>query len=287
MSSHAHKSRSSRKLDDPESQVIDLVSKYRDIKEPRPVLRKILGKPETYRLLWEIIAHQLALIKSRSQAFEDSHVTVYDKALLILSNNGNEISNAGALELYIEEFMGISPNKHAQMMDEILDKHIALKALFVKLSQPDRNGMTESYALGDRTRNSESPPYNGQRFDTKASARTRDTTVDDKITRILNVYFKAKEDYYSLEDADYMEKANAARFLRDTAENALNCLRARGLTTHRMVPELEEMFQYAKDKATELLGGKKRRFEITEIPETSVKRHRQSRNRYGSQYYRP
>lgn len=111
---------------------MDLVSKYKDIKEPRPVLREILGKPETYRLLWEIIVHQLALIKSRSQAFEDSHITVYDKALLMLSKNGSDISNAGALELYIEEFMGISQKKHAQAIDEILEKHIALKALFVK-----------------------------------------------------------------------------------------------------------------------------------------------------------
>lgn len=142
-------------------------------------------------------------------------------------------------------------------------------------------------ALGERTRQSKNRPHNGRRFETKDSARSNDTTVDDKITRILDVYFKAKEDYYNLDGASYMEKAKAARFLRDTAENSLNCLRARGLTTHRMVPELEEMFQYAKDKATELLGGKKRRFEITEVTEIPLKRPRQSWTRHGSQYYRP
>jgi hypothetical protein len=132
MSRYSHKSRSCWKLNDPDSQVVELVSKYKQIKEPCPVLRKILEKPETYQLLWEIVAHQVALIKSRSQAFEDSHVTVYDKALLALSHNGNQISNSGVLELYIEEFMGISPNKQAQAMDDILHKHVALKALFVK-----------------------------------------------------------------------------------------------------------------------------------------------------------
>lgn len=150
--------------------------------------------------------------------------------------------------------------------------------------------MDERDSLGERTRQSKNRPHNGQRFETKASSarNSSDTnTVDDKIARILDVYFKAKEDYYNLDDAGYMEKAKAARFLRDTAENSLNCLRARGLTTHRMVPELEEMFQYAKDKATELLGGKKRRFEITEVTEIPVKRPRQSWTRHGSQYYRP
>jgi hypothetical protein len=86
---------------------------------------------------------------------------------------------------------------------------------------------------------------------------------------------------------NYMEKAKAARFLRDTAENTLNCFRSRGLMEHRMVPELEEMFQYAKDKATEFLGGKKRRFEITESPPTHAKLPRHTRNRRSARFYRP
>jgi hypothetical protein len=111
--------------------------------------------------------------------------------------------------------------------------------------------------------------------------------ADKHIRRILDVYFEAKKDFYDLKDADYLGKVQAARFLRDTAENALNCFRSRGLMSHRMVPELERMFQFAKDKATEFLGGKKRRFEIKEDPRTAAKRRHHTRHRYASPYMRP
>lgn len=53
---------------------------------------------------------RIELLKSRSQAFEDGHVTVYDKALLILTRNGNELNHPPAIAFYCEEFLGI-PNR--------------------------------------------------------------------------------------------------------------------------------------------------------------------------------
>ncbi|KAL2003213.1 hypothetical protein VTN02DRAFT_4620 [Thermoascus thermophilus] len=101
-------------------------------------------------------------------------------------------------------------------------------------------------------------------------------TVDEKIAHILEVYAKAKDDYYNQDYTNIAKKLNAARFLRDTAENTLNYIRAHGMGEHSMVLELKDTFETMKEKATILSGGRKRRFEITEadkrFPPTPVKR---------------
>lgn len=118
-----------------------------------------------------------------------------------------------------------------------------------------------------------------------------DTSLDEKLRRIVNVYLKAKRDFKDIDDGDYAEKASAARFLRDSAENALSCLQARGLDSHWLIPELEVIFVYARDRAAQLLGGKKRRFELHgDQPDGSAKRLRGSdcyRPQYSASYWRP
>jgi hypothetical protein len=91
----------------PEAQVEKLTSKYKSIDPAHPMLEEILKKPEKFSNIWDVISRQLSLIKSRSQAFEDGEITVYDKTLLVLSDNGNNAKNLEALNLYLEEFMGI------------------------------------------------------------------------------------------------------------------------------------------------------------------------------------
>lgn len=51
------------------------------------------------------------------------------------------------------------------------------------------------------------------------------------------------------------------RFLRDTAENTILYLRTNGLFDHGLIPELEKTFDYARDKAAVLSGGRKRHFD--------------------------
>ncbi len=91
----------------------------------------LLKTTEHFRLLYEVFDHYLTLIKSRSQAFEDGHITVYDKALLHLSRNGNDLHNVGALELYLDEVVGVSRGQHVENLDKLLNKHVALKTLLL------------------------------------------------------------------------------------------------------------------------------------------------------------
>ncbi|KAI5284847.1 hypothetical protein KEM55_000889, partial [Ascosphaera atra] len=66
-----------------------------------------------------------------------------------------------------------------------------------------------------------------------------------------------------LDSRQLQKLADAAKFLRDTAENTLTYMRSCAMhISHPMVPELEANFLMAREKVVELSGGRKRRFEI-------------------------
>ena len=130
----------------PEAQVEKLASKYKSIDTTHPMLEEILKKPEKFSSIWDVIGRQLSLIKSRSQAFEDGEITVYDKALLVLSDNGNNARNLGALNLYLGEFMGITQNSKFQEMNNAFNCHVALKGFLVKGMQGIDARLTADYA---------------------------------------------------------------------------------------------------------------------------------------------
>lgn len=94
-------------------------------------------------------------------------------------------------------------------------------------------------------------------------------TINANINRMLHIYFRAKKDFYTKHESTgspYDPKlADAAKFLRDSAENALSYLEAQDLLSScdsDLVLELQTVFDFAKSKAIEILGGKKRRFEV-------------------------
>lgn len=132
MQGHSHRHLTHPLCSHPERQVERLASKYKRIDATHPMLQEILKKPEKFSSIWDVINRQLSLIKSRSQAFEDGEITVYDKALLVLSDNGNNVKNHGALNLYLEEFMGIAQDSESQKMNDAFNWHVALKGFLVK-----------------------------------------------------------------------------------------------------------------------------------------------------------
>jgi hypothetical protein len=107
-----------------EEQVAELVEKYKEINSLSPILREPLKKPEQISLFFQVLERHVSLIKSRSQAFEDGHVTVYDKALLSLTRNGSDLHNMGALELYLDEVVGIARGSSAEQMGKVLENHV-------------------------------------------------------------------------------------------------------------------------------------------------------------------
>ena len=122
-------------------------------------------------------------------------------------------------------------------------------------------------------------------------------TINANINRMLHIYFRAKKDFYTKHESTgspYDPKlADAAKFLRDSAENALSYLEAQDLLSScdsDLVLELQTVFDFAKSKAIEILGGKKRRFEVESFyrdggsGRSSDNKKRQAIDRYTSAY---
>lgn len=265
----------------PEDQVAELVEKYGRHNSLSPILHEPLRKPEQISQFLEVFERHLLIVKSRSQAFEDGHITIYDKALLSLTQNGSDLHNVGALGLYLDEVVGIGRGESLEQMGEVLNKHIKVHALlgqgkplsglfFVWLSL-----LIYAFAqpASESTKNREKKRHNCvsalTNGDSKANIqRPRQpkglNLTEDKLSRILAVYAKAKADYISIYESNPEVKSRAAKFLRDTAENTLLYIKAQK-SDHRLIPELESTREMAKNKAITLCGGRKRRFEVCEM----------------------
>lgn len=74
-------------------------------------------------------SRQVNLIRSRSQAFQDCHVTVFDKVLLELTQNGANLDNAPAIHYFCEEFLAIPTNTSGIQKTSILSSALAASVL--------------------------------------------------------------------------------------------------------------------------------------------------------------
>lgn len=72
----------------------------------------------------------MSLVKSRSQALGDGQITVYDKALLELADKGTATYNMGAIQLFLDEVMGMKGAEAADL-EALVVKHVAVKSLLV------------------------------------------------------------------------------------------------------------------------------------------------------------
>lgn len=56
----------------------------------------------------DLIGSQVAVIRTRSQNFADGEVTVFDKALLVLTEHPNSLLAPAAVNFYCKEYLNIS-----------------------------------------------------------------------------------------------------------------------------------------------------------------------------------
>ncbi|KAL4807703.1 major facilitator superfamily domain-containing protein [Aspergillus unguis] len=292
-----------------EKRVESLVRKYRRPNSPSALLFELYNDPDNYSILVGALRRQTALSKCRSQDFKDSEVTIYEKALLALSNEGGHATDPGALELYLTEFLGVVPIAPLEDGMDIVRKHVELQGLLHKArGREDREPITPAPSKTlKREREESSSPFDIEQYERKYSeplhydgdeeeggedrpqsstttfsrqAQGQGRNPDVRVARLLEVYNRAKEDYFTIKRQDGFEDLNALRFLRDSAENALRYLHANGMSDNVYVSDLEHTFAIARDKTTQILGGRKRHFDedtgITSVKDTRGKRRRGS-----------
>ena len=71
------------------------------------------------RAFFEVFSRQIQLIKSRLPDLDGDRVTVFDRVLLLLTNDGVELNTAPAIMYFFEEFLGISANSETRCKYEV------------------------------------------------------------------------------------------------------------------------------------------------------------------------
>jgi hypothetical protein len=229
-----------------------------------PAIFVCLQNPNQKRLFLEVFLRHIQLLKSRSQAFEDAHITVYDKALLTLTRNGNELDSPAAIQYFCKEFLGIDTSGDPQVAQKALETSIKVQdtleqGKYRSLHSQPNNGLTTPVCRNDRLMTSA--------LKTEASVEQSYPIAspdrEPKLTNLWNVYQRAKADYLVVANHQNHATATAARFLRDTAENILSYLENK-TADPIMMRELNATYRMAKEAAVSLTGGKKRKFDVGE-----------------------
>lgn len=86
----------------------ELRGKYDSVKEPSTTLKRVLDNRLKSTALHYALNRQVQHICSRSCSWDDGEVTIYDKALVQMYEEGIPIQNIGLLELFLTEFMGLN-----------------------------------------------------------------------------------------------------------------------------------------------------------------------------------
>lgn len=87
------------------------------------------------------------------------------------------------------------------------------------------------------------------------------------MTRLWSIYSQAKKEFHASLNPDGTKQQAAAKFLRDTTENALQYLQGKDVD-QRLIHELKATLNLAEDAVTAFHAGKKRKFEQFELTET-------------------
>src|SRR2546423_1216705 len=109
----------------PADEVLQLIAKAQTA-ALSPCISTCLRNPEHKRLFMEVFSRHIDLLKSRSQAFEDGHITVYDKVLLSLTRNGNDLESPHAIQYFCEDFLGIDTSGKPQAAQRALRGSISI-----------------------------------------------------------------------------------------------------------------------------------------------------------------
>ncbi|KIX04319.1 uncharacterized protein Z518_05186 [Rhinocladiella mackenziei CBS 650.93] len=230
----------------PEGEISVLVHKAQTVKSLSSAVSQFLDHHKF--MFVEVLNRQIQLIKSRSQSLDDGQVTIYDKALLLLTHNGNELESPAAIHFYCEKFLGLNLDGKVSEVTKSLQASVKVPQL-----------LDEGSALSETTTATEKRPAKRDSF-----PRSHRKDMEPKLARLWRVYETARADYLAVVDKDSQETISTAKFLRDTAENTLQYLKNKNVDPI-MVTELEATYNMAKAEVVSLTGGKKRKFDLVEI----------------------
>ncbi|CAI7595081.1 unnamed protein product [Penicillium discolor] len=227
-----------------------LYLKWSAAMNPSELLKELVGNREHARTLFHGLRRQVKSIRHRSQSYDDGQVTIYDRVLLRLYDEGHTMQHYGLLEFYLAEYLEAKNCHSEEENNSVIAAHFAAQRILDNgpiseipiIATDDVGGAIEEAETGKSSQNSGASKSN-------------------HIDKLIQVYQKAKADYYILQVSEnHRERTNSVRFLRDTAENLLRYLMSAD-KDHDLIPEIEDIIQVSQAHASQLAGGRKRKFE--------------------------
>ncbi|WEW57405.1 hypothetical protein PRK78_002872 [Emydomyces testavorans] len=266
-----------------------IITKYMAIDSMRPDVAEIAKSPEYLDLFRDVLENHVSMIKKRPQNFEDGKITLYDKALLILTSNGKNLHNLGAIELFLDEILGV---RNVGNIERILEKNLALRSMFGHITHRNEAHSFKENVKGQNVekttrKTAENTAAEWPAHNREPSNATRDSK--SPVSKMLDTLARARAEFYSVDESKRGSKYLAAKFLRDTAENTLTYFRETGLENHEMMPRIMEAYQLGHEKTVEATGGRLRPFEMgSRDYHYRTRQLRNTRLNYGrSDCYRP
>ncbi|KGO41633.1 hypothetical protein PEX1_004870 [Penicillium expansum] len=227
-----------------------LYLKWSVVMNPSELLKELVGNREHARALFHGLRRQVKSIRHRSQSYDDGQVTIYDRVLLRLYDEGHTMQHYGLLEFYLAEYLG-TKNSHSEgENNSVIAAHFAAQHIL------DNGPISEIPII-----TADSVEGTTEDVQTSKSSEISGASKSQHVDKLIQVYQKAKADYYILEVTEsHRERTNSVRFLRDTAENLLRYLMSAD-KDHDLIPEIEDIIQVSQTHANQLAGGRKRKFE--------------------------
>ncbi|RAK79222.1 uncharacterized protein BO72DRAFT_494566 [Aspergillus fijiensis CBS 313.89] len=228
--------------------------------EPSPLLLHLWRNPENIDALDRIIRNHISLINRRSQDAADGEISLYDRALVAIGHNGFEIGSE-VQDFYLTEFLGadISCSVNQQVASDYIEFNLELERVLGLGDTESVSGAAS--ATGNPSTGHGGPGTTGTRDASgRPSSPCHGISIQPNINRLVIRFRQAKNEFYRHSETN-TDTESSVRFLRDTAENALQYLRANGRPNHPLIPDIEYHFRLARDRAAQLSGGRQRRFE--------------------------
>ncbi|KAL8793687.1 MAG: hypothetical protein Q9195_003736 [Heterodermia aff. obscurata] len=181
---------------DPQMRLLEILEKYRRTPEIHLAARLLDGDTGFKETLLRVMHHDFHTLNARSADLDDHEISIAQKAFTILMQN--ESDSQAAFQIYVEELLGFpSAPDHVSLIADAI--HV-------------RASLLEDHDKQVKTSGNLNHPENLHES-------------DPKLRRLESLCDKAKRDFRASGFARY-EKANAAKFLRDTVENTINYIKS-------------------------------------------------------------
>jgi hypothetical protein len=106
-----------------------LYLKWSVVMNPSELLKELVGNREHARALFHGLRRQVKSIRHRSQSYDDGQVTIYDRVLLRLYDEGHTMQHYGLLEFYLAEYLGTKNCHSGEENNSVIAAHFAAQRI--------------------------------------------------------------------------------------------------------------------------------------------------------------